>query len=88
MVLDDEAAVRLVESQLDGQAVAGDAGLALLHRVVVELIGGIRCVRNQLAQENFLVRINRVDHQVKQTLGLCLELFLCHSYIHLCVLIF
>ena len=88
VVLDDEAAVRLVESQLDGERIARDARFAFLHRVIVEFIGGIRCIRDQLAQENLLVRINRVDHQVKQTLGLCLELFLCHSYIHLCVLIF
>ena len=88
MILDDEAAVRFVEGQLDGERIARDTRFAFLHRVIVEFIGGIRCIRDQLTQENLLVRINRVDHQVKQTLGLCLELFLCHNYIHLCVLIY
>ena len=45
---------------------------------VARLIDSIRCVRNQLAQKYFLVRIERMNHKIKQLLDLSLEIhFLC-----------
>ena len=85
VVLDDKAAVCLVERQLNWQAVAGDTGLAFLHCIIVELIRCVGCVGDQLTQKDFLVRINGVDHQIEQALGFCLKLLGCHDYIHLCV---
>ena len=79
VVLDDKTAVCLVERQVDRQAVAGDTGLAFLHCIIIELVRCIGCVGDQLTQENLLVRINGVDHQVEQTLGFCLKLLGCHD---------
>ena len=31
--------------------------------------------------------INRIDHQIKKSLGLCLELLLCHNVSFLCVFV-
>ena len=53
-------------------------GVALVQAVVgggreAQLVGGVRGVGNQLAQEDFLVRIQGVDHQVQQLPNLGLE---------------
>ena len=44
----------------------------------VALVNRITCIGDQLAQENFSVRVDRVNHHVQQTLGFCLKLLLCH----------
>ena len=49
----------------------------------MQLVHRIRRIRNQLAQENLAVRVDRVDHQIEQLLCLRLKLkcFLCHSIV-------
>ena len=55
------------------------------HRIIgkraeIELVQRVARVGNKLAQENFFVRVDRVDHHVEQFFRLGLELFLCHIY--------
>ena len=39
-----------------------------------QLFGGIRRIRNQLAQEDFLVAVKRTDHQVEHLADFCLKI--------------
>ena len=48
------------------------------QRQIAQFILGIAGVGDQLPQENFLVGVDRVDHQIQQTLGFGFKLFLCH----------
>ena len=43
------------------------------HGLEPQLVGGIRSVRRQLAQEDLLVAVERVDHQVEELFDLRLE---------------
>ena len=61
--LDAEGQLRVVVEQ-------GGVGEGL----EAQLVAGIRGVRDQLAQEDLLVRVQGVDHQVEQLSGLGLEL--------------
>ena len=50
-----------------------------LHAIVckaleIELVDCIRRVGDELAQEDFLVGVNRVDHEIEELLALCFEL--------------
>src|SRR5690606_5795242 len=38
-----------------------------------QLVSGVRCVGNELAQEDFLVAVQGMDHQMKQLLGFGLK---------------
>ena len=63
-----------VRYQCHGQRVrAQQAGIG--KRLEAQFLAGIRGVRYQLAQEDLLVRIQRMDHQSQYLLGLGLELF-------------
>src|SRR3989304_3192547 len=43
------------------------------QRLEAQLVAGIRRVRNQLAQEDLLVAVQRVDHEIEQLLDLGLK---------------
>ena len=77
---------------LDGQdtviLVAGDedAEIALVHAhggigqtLIVELINGIRCVGDQLPQEDLLIGVDGVDHHIHQFFAFSLKFFLSHN---------
>ena len=49
------------------------------QRTEMALVNRVARIGDQLAQENFLVRIDRVNHHVEQALGLCLELLFSHN---------
>ena len=58
-----------------------DAGLGVVfeergiaHRLEPQLVGGIRGIRDELAQEDLLVAVQGVDHQVQELRDLGLEL--------------
>lgn len=53
-------------------AVAGIEGI-VVQRLEAQLVAGIGCVGNQLAQEDVAVAVERVDHQIEQLLDLGLE---------------
>ena len=79
VVLDGQCAGLLIRRKTDliaalrcERGVGQRTEMALVHRVAR--------VRDQLAQENLLVRVDRVNHHVQQTFGLRLELLLCHIY--------
>ena len=67
--------VRLEE---DPEITAVHAHVLIRQRQIAQLVLGVAGVGDQLAQEDLLVRVDRVDHQVQQALGLCLKLFFCH----------
>ncbi len=53
-------------------------------RLEPQLVGGVRGVRHELAQEDFLIAVERMDHQVEELLDLRLEpeCFACRCSIH------
>ena len=80
VVADREGAGLLVHGQLDGEVLPGKAGGAVLQGAVIELVNGVAGVGNQLPQENFLMGVDGVNHQVQQALGFCLKFFHCHGF--------
>ena len=63
----------LVERQTDLQRITALEQFRLGQRLEAQLVSGIRGVGNQLAQEDLLVRVQGMDHQVQQLLHLGLE---------------
>jgi hypothetical protein len=64
---------RLVRHDADfGRRAVGDQ-LGRGYRLIAQLVAGVRCVRNQLAQEDVGLRIDRVHHQVQKLGNLGLE---------------
>ena len=62
-----------VEADANFQRIAAFQQLRLGQRFEAQLVGGIRGVGDQFAQEDFLVGIQGVDHEVQQLLDLGLE---------------
>ena len=50
-------------------------GKSLVGQLVFRIAG----VGDELPEEDLLVGVDGVDHQVQQALGFCLKLFLCHD---------
>jgi hypothetical protein len=63
----------LVEAHADFQVGVAFEQLRLGQGFEAQLVGGVGGVGDQLAQEDFLVGIQRVDHEVQQLLHLGLE---------------
>ena len=63
-----------VHGQLDAEVAAYDGFVAVLQRLQVELVEGVRRVGYQLAQEDVLVRVDGVHHQIEELLAFRLEL--------------
>ena len=76
---DFEKITNLAYRNDDAEVAAAETDSVVRQREVAELVNGVARVRDDLAQEDFLVRVNRVDHQVEQTLGFRLKLFFCHG---------
>ena len=70
----------LIRGDADLEIAARHAHVFIRERLVAELVDRVRGVRDDLAQEDLLVRVDRVDHHVEQFFRLGLELFLCHIY--------
>ena len=83
VIRNGQRAVFAVERHGDGEIAAIHAHLVVRQRDIAELVNGVARVGNDLAQEDLLVRVNRVDHQIQQTLGFCFKLFFCHKSIPL-----
>ncbi|MNF69944.1 hypothetical protein D3C84_518410 [compost metagenome] len=73
VVLEGDGLGFLVETDANLQRGAAFQQLGLGQRLKTQLVGGIRGVGDQFAKENFLVGIQRMDHQVQQLLHLGLE---------------
>ena len=78
VVADGERAGLLVGAYQDAEVLAAHAHLVVGQRPVGQLVYGVRGVGDYLAQEDLLVRVDGVDHQVEQALALGLELLLGH----------
>jgi hypothetical protein len=63
----------LVERDLDLQFVVVAVQGIVVDRLEAQLVGGVGSVRNQFAQEDFLVRVQGVNHQLQQLFYFCLE---------------
>jgi hypothetical protein len=63
----------LVEADLDLQFMIVTVQRVIVDRFEAQFVCSIRGVRNQLAQENFLVRVQRVNHQLQQLFDFCLK---------------
>ena len=79
VVGDRQRACLLINIDTNRQIITQDAGFAGLSCMIIQLISRIRCVGDQLAEKNFLMCIDRVDHQFQQSLGLSLKLLLFHD---------
>ena len=68
------AAGLLIKGQPDSKLGLVDTEVRVLDCLEAQLVEGIRGVGDELAQEDLLVGVDRVDHEVEQLLALCLEL--------------
>ena len=68
----------LVHGDEDAEVLPVHADLVVRERAVAELVYGVRGVGDYLAQEDLLVRVDGVDHEVEKPLRLGLELLLGH----------
>ena len=62
VVFDPDAEFRILRQQFGSR-----------ERFEAELVGGVRCVRDQLAQENLLVAVQGVNHQLQELADFGLE---------------
>ena len=79
VVADGQRAAVLVGLDVDVQIVLADAhgGIGQAHEIA--LVAGVRRVGDQLAQKDFAVGVDRIDHQVEQFFALGLKLTHCHA---------
>ena len=73
VILDCQRMSILVRYQVDLECliIAQDIGIG--QALEMDLVDRIRCVRDELPQEDLVIRIDGVDHQVQQLLGFGLE---------------
>ena len=71
----------LVGDHVDVKIVAAQPDLVVGQREIAEFVDRVRGVGDDLAQEDLLVRVDRVDHQIQQTLRFGLELFFGHRLV-------
>ena len=73
VVGDGDRAGRLVERDRDRQLAVSFEQFGPGHRLEAQLVARVRGVADQLAQEDLLVAVQRVDHQLQQLLHFGLE---------------
>ena len=78
VVADGEGARGLVGDEGDLKRAPVQRRAALGQGLVGQLVDGVAGVGDDLTEEDLLVGVDGVDHQIQQTLGLRLELLLCH----------
>ena len=79
VIADGQRAALLVGLDVDFQIILRDADGRVGQALEIALVAGVRCVGNQLAQENLAVCIDRINHQVEQLFAFGLELTHSHS---------
>ena len=67
-----------VNGQVDAEVVAAERHAVVRQRAKIQLVYGVARIGDKLAQENFPVRVNGMNHEVQHPLGLGLELLFCH----------
>ena len=80
VVFDNDALAFLVHRDIDAELSAHREQVGVREREETALVECVRRVRNELAQEDFLVAVKGIDHQVQHVanFGLELHLFCCH----------
>ncbi len=63
-----------IKGDANGQVALVDLDAGVGQTLKVELVDGVARVRDKLAQEDFLVGVDRVDHEVEQFFALGLKL--------------
>ena len=79
VVPDGEGAVLFIGDEGDGEVLPPEAHLVIRQGEVAELVDGVAGVGDELPEEDLLMGVDGVDHQVQQALGFRLELFLAHE---------
>ena len=74
VIRDSNGAGILIEGDANGQVALVDLNARVLQALKVELVDGIARVGDKLAQEDFLVGVDGVDHEVEQFFALGLKL--------------
>ena len=74
VIRDGDGASILVEGDANGQVALVELDARILQALKVELVDGIARVGDKLAQEDFLIGVDRVDHEVEQFFALGLKL--------------
>ena len=78
-----DGAVVLVAGNGDGKIIPVQAHLVIGQGGVGQLVDGVGSVGDDLPQENLLMGVDGVDHQIQKPLGLRFELLLFHSAVSL-----
>ncbi len=83
VVVDRDGARDLVVRDANPQIGIGFVQRVVFDRFEAQLVGGVRSIRDQLTQEDFLVAVQRMDHQLQKLFHFCLKAhgFLCHGQI-------
>ena len=81
VVGDGDGARLLVSLQGDLKILALDAHLVVGKGLVGQLVHRVAGVGDQLPEEDLLVGVDGVDHQIEQPLGFRFELLLCHDFL-------
>ena len=79
VVADGEGAGLLIGADGDGKILPLHAHLLIRQGAVAQLVDGVGGVGQDLPQEDLLMGVDGVDHQLQQTLGLRLKFFSFHS---------
>ena len=77
-IFNDELARILIAFDPDPEIVFVDAFGIIGQREIPALVEGVGRIGNEFAQEDFLICVDGVDHQIEQSFGFCFKLFLCH----------
>ena len=74
VIRNSDAAGVLIKGDTDGQVALVEFDTRILKALKVELVDGIARVGDKLAQEDFLIGVDGVDHEVEQFFALGLKL--------------
>ena len=74
VIRDGNGAGVLIKGDANGQVALVDLDARILQTLKVELVDGVARVRDKLAQEDFLIGVDGVDHEVEQFFALGLKL--------------
>ncbi len=74
VIRDGNGADVFIKGDANGQVALVDLDARVLQALKVELVDGVARVRDKLAQEDFLIGVDGVDHEVEQFFALGLKL--------------
>ncbi len=81
VIRDGDGSCVLIQIDTDREVVLAHAYGIVRQGTEVQLVDRIRCIGDQLTQEDLLMRVDRVDHHVEQLFGFCLKCLCFHTNI-------